>query len=196
MRIPIRKTHAVIDLDAVEHNIHTLWNRAGREKGYLVLLKADAYGHGSVAVGKLAEEMGVFAGGVAALEEVEYLRRRGLSLPLVLLEDLFFDEIAPALERDVRLSVSSLVYAREIQRVAEEYRRVVPVHINIDTGMGRLGIRAVKALECIKEIAALPNLKIEGLFTHFPASDEKEKDFCFKQMELFKDLVKKLKING
>jgi len=61
MRIPIRKTHAVIDLDAIEHNINTLWKRAGQEKGYVVLLKADAYGHGSVAVGRLAEELGAFA---------------------------------------------------------------------------------------------------------------------------------------
>lgn len=193
MRIPIRRTHAVIDLDAVEHNIRTLWERAGKEKGYVVLLKADAYGHGSVAVGRLAEELGAFAGGVAALEEVEYLRKNGVNLPLMMLEDLFSDEIAPGIEREVKFSVSSLAYAREVNKVAEKMHRTVPIHVNVDTGMGRLGVQLPRALYFFRELQGLSHLHLEGVFTHFPISDEVDKSFSFQQIEGFSELLRQLK---
>ena len=193
MRIPIRRTHAVIDLDAIEHNINTLWERAGKEKGYVVLLKADAYGHGSVAVGRLAEELGAYAGGVAALEEVEYLRSNGVNLPLMMLEDLFSDEISPGIERNLKFSVSSLEYAREVNKVAEKMHTTVPVHVNVDTGMGRLGVQLPRALEFFKELQSLSHLRIEGVFTHFPISDESDKGFSFQQIKLLSNLLRQLK---
>jgi alanine racemase len=158
MKIPMRKTHAVIDLDAIEQNIRTLWKRAGEGKKFIVLLKADSYGHGSPAVAKIAEELDVFAGGVAALEEVEYLRNRGVEMPLLLLEDLFFDEIAPALERNVKLSVSSLEYAHEIEKIAAQMRMEAVVHINVDTGMGRLGVQLPRALAMIEEVSSFEHI--------------------------------------
>ncbi|HDQ14209.1 MAG TPA: alanine racemase, partial [Sediminispirochaeta sp.] len=136
------------------------------------------------------------AGGVAALEEVEYLRKRGVKLPLMLLEDLFFDEIAPALEREVKLSVSSLEYAHELQKVAEKMGRTATVHVNVDTGMGRLGVQIEGALEMVREIASLPNLRLEGLFTHFPIADEKDKDFSFSQIESFSSFAGQLASEG
>ncbi|MFO7731032.1 MAG: alanine racemase [Spirochaetia bacterium] len=196
MRIPIRRTHAVIDLDAIEHNINTLWKRAGQEKGYVVLLKADAYGHGSLAVGRLAEELGAFAGGVAALEEVEYLRNNGVNLPLMMLEDLFSDEIAPGIERKVKFSVSSLEYAREVNKVAAKMHTSVPIHVNVDTGMGRLGVQLPGALDFFKELQKLSHLQLEGVFTHFPISDESDKSFSFQQIKLFSDLLRQLKALG
>lgn len=196
MRIPIRKTHVEIDLDAIEHNIHTLWERAGREKEYVVLLKADAYGHGSVAVGRLAEELGAFAGGVAALEEVEYLRSKGIRLPLLMLEDLFTDEIAPAFERDVKFSLSSIEYARELNKIAEKMHTTACVHVNVDTGMGRLGIQAAQALDFFKSLQELPRLQIEGVFTHFPTADESDKSFSLQQIEQFRRLLGQLKKIG
>ncbi|HKK64429.1 MAG TPA: alanine racemase [Clostridia bacterium] len=196
MRIPIRRTHAVIDLDAIEHNINTLWKRAGQQKGYVVLLKADAYGHGSVAVGRLAEELGAFAGGVAALEEVEYLRSNGVNLPLMMLEDLFADEISPGIERNVKFSVSSLEYAKEVNKVAAKMHTTVPVHVNVDTGMGRLGVQLPRALDFFKELQSLSHLQLEGIFTHFPISDENDKGFSFQQIKLFSDLLRQLKELG
>jgi len=196
MRIPIRRTHAVIDLDAIEHNINTLWKRAGQEKGYVVLLKADAYGHGSVAVARLAEELGAFAGGVAALEEVEYLRSNGVNLPLMMLEDLFSDEISPGIERNVKFSVSSLEYAREVNKVASKMHTTVPVHVNVDTGMGRLGVQMPRALDFFKELQSLSHLQLEGIFTHFPISDESDKGFSFQQIKIFSNLLWQLKELG
>jgi len=196
MGIPLRKTHTLIDLDAVEHNIRTLRKRAGEEKKVLVLLKADAYGHGSAAVGRLAEELGLFAGGVADLDEVEYLRSRGVKMPLLLLEDLFFDEIAPALERNVKLTVSSLEYAHEVERVAARMNTRAVVHINVDTGMGRLGVQLPEAFDMIREVNGLEHIAIEGIYTHFPTADEKDKEFSFRQIELFTALQSQLESEG
>jgi alanine racemase len=196
MNVPVRKTRACIDLDAIERNITTLWKRAGGGKEYLVLLKADAYGHGNVAVARLAEKLGLFGGGVAALEEVEHLRRNGVKLPLMLLEDLFDDEIAPALERDVRFTVSTLDYAARLNTEAKKLGMKARVHINIDTGMGRLGVRADEAVSMIERTASLDNLEIEGLYTHFPVADERQKKFSFRQIEEFKKVVAKLKGKG
>jgi len=196
MKIPIRKTHALINLDAVEENIGTLWDRAGRDKKFIVLLKADSYGHGSAAVGKIAEEMGVFAGGVACLEEVEYLRSRGIKMPLLLLEDLFFDEIAPAIERNVKLSVSSLEYAHEIEKVAARLKQKAVVHVNVDTGMGRLGVQFSRAAEMIEEVYRLEHVHLEGLFTHFPVSDETDKEYSYGQLKKFGELRDRLRKSG
>lgn len=196
MEVPVRKTRAEINLDAIEENIHTLWNRVGQGKGYLVLLKADAYGHGNVAVGKLAERLGAFGGGVAALEEVEHLRSHGVRLPLLLLEDIFDDEIGPALERDVRFTVSSYEYARKLSREAEKKGVSARVHVNVDTGMGRLGIRAEEAVDMIERTAALPHVEIEGLYTHFPIADEADKSFSRQQLATFKQVKAGLEEKG
>ena len=196
MDVPVRKTRAVIDLDAIEWNIHTLWERAGGDKRYMVLLKADAYGHGNVAVGKLAEELGVWAGGVAALEEVEHLRSNGVELPLVLLEDLFTDEIAPALERDVRFTVSTHEYARRLSEEASRMKTKALVHVNIDTGMGRLGVRAAEAVRMIRDVASLERIEIEGLYTHFPIADEAEKEFSYAQIRRFEEVTAELEAAG
>ncbi len=196
MEVPVRKTRAEIHLDAIEKNIRTLWSRVGREKGYLVLLKADAYGHGNVAVGKLAEKLGAFGGGVAALEEVEHLRSHGVALPLLLLEDIFEDEIAPALERDVRFTVSSYEYARALNREAKKKGNTAQVHVNVDTGMGRLGIRAEEAVDMVVRTASLSNIEIEGLYTHFPIADEADKSFSRQQLTLFERVVTELEEKG
>ncbi|MFP4179454.1 MAG: alanine racemase [Spirochaetaceae bacterium] len=189
MEVPHRKTRAEIDLEAVEHNIQTLWRRAGEERGYLVLLKADAYGHGNVAVAKLAEKIGLFGGGVAALEEVEHLRENGVTLPLMLLEDLFVDEIGPALERSVSFSVSTYEYAARLSQEAKKMGVSALIHINIDTGMGRLGVRSTEAVEMIEKTAALDGTEIEGIYTHFPSADEGDKSFSIAQIGEFEKVL-------
>ncbi len=196
MSVPLRKTRAIIDLDAVAHNVNLLWDRAGREKQYLVLLKANAYGHGSVAIARLAEELGVALGGIAALEEAEYLRRRGVHLPLLLLEDLFDDEIVPALEWELRCTVSTLDYARRIDAAAAKLGCTARLHVNVDSGMGRLGIQEDRAYDAILRIASLEHVQIEGLYTHFPSSDEADKGFSFDQIARFTALAERLRQAG
>jgi len=196
MEIPVRRTQAVVSLDAIESNIIQLWERAGRDRAYMVLLKADAYGHGNVAIGKLAEKLGLFAGGVAALEEVIHLRRNGVTLPLVLLEDLFEDEIEAALMHDVRFTVSTYEYARRLSETAARAGTTARLHVNIDTGMGRLGIRAEESVDMILRCAGLEHIEVEGIYTHFPISDEADKSFSRQQLRLFEEVTAKLEEKG
>jgi alanine racemase len=195
MDIPVRKTRAIVDLDTIAYNIRLLWKRAGEDVDFLVLLKADSYGHGNVAVGALSEELGVYAGGIAALEEAAFLRERGIQLPLFMLEDLFADEVEAALDLDVMFTVSSLEYARTLSAAAQKRGTTARVHVNVDTGMGRLGMRSEEAAALIEKIYALPSVSIEGIYTHFPISDGKDKKFSYKQLahfeSLLQDLIKK-----
>lgn len=192
---PLRRTRAEIDLDRLERNIRILRDRAGSE-GFMVLLKADAYGHGSILCARLAERMGATFGGVAVFQEAHYLRKAGIHLPLVILEDLFDDEIAPALHEKVSFAVSSLVYAEKLAAAAEHCGRTANIHINVDTGMGRLGCFPGQLEAIAKFVKGCEWLFLEGIFTHFPASDEGVPSGPRKQLELFGGLLERLEKEG
>lgn len=192
---PLRRTRAEVDLDLLSKNIRTLWNRSGCE-GYLLLLKANAYGHGSIACAKMAEELGVTFGGVAAYQEVRFLRSAGVRLPLLLLEDLFDDEITPAFDAGVSFSVSSLAYAEKVARVAEKAGKVGKVHLNVDTGMGRLGCFPDELMKVAEYVHHSRWLALEGLFSHFPSSDEGDLTVPTAQIELFSRLDRELEAAG
>jgi len=195
MAVPLRKTRAIIDLDAIAHNITTLLRRTG-DVPWMALLKSDAYGHGDVMTARLADELGAFAGGVAALAEVEALRHYGVSLPLFLLEDLFPDEIEAALSWNVKLTVSAAEYARQIERVAAKTGADACIHVNVDTGMGRLGVKPESALSLLAQVHASPHLRLEGVYTHFPAADERDKEFTREQVGTLSRLVQDARRQG
>ncbi len=192
---PVRRTRAEIDLDLLRTNIETLWKRAG-SRGYMILLKADAYGHGAIACAKLAGKLGVDFGGVAVFQEAFYLRRAGVDLPLLVLEDLFDDEISPALHEDVSLAASSLAYVEKVAAAAERSSRTGKIHINVDTGMGRLGCFPDELEEIARFVHRCEWLLLEGIFTHFPASDEGVPSGPRKQLEIFGALLDSLADDG
>jgi alanine racemase len=195
LKEPIRRTRAEIDLDALSANIDLLWKRSG-SRHYMILLKADAYGHGNIACARLAEEAGVSFGGVAIYQEAHELRSAGISLPLLVLEDLFDDEIAPALADKVSISVSSLGYAEKVAAAAEKRRETARVHINVDTGMGRLGCFPDQVFEIARFINRCDVLQLEGIFSHFPASDEGRPQEPRGQIESYRALLLGLEQEG
>jgi alanine racemase len=109
-----------------------------------------------------------------------------------MLEDLFADEIEAALARDVRFTVSTRKYADTLNHAAQAVKTPARVHVNVDTGMGRLGVRTEESRELIEHIAGLPGLELEGLYTHFPISDGKDKKFSYRQLAHFESLLKEL----
>lgn len=190
----LRKTRAEINLDALSANIDTIWRRCG-SRGYMILLKADAYGHGAIAVARLAERKGVSFGGVSSCQEAHYLRQAGVTLPLLILEDLFPDEIGFALSFDVSLTASSLKYLKQVAAVAralsaDEGRDVkARIHLNVDTGMGRLGCFPREAPAILDYITAANHLELEGIYTHFPSSDEGKPEKSRGQIHRFSQLL-------
>jgi alanine racemase len=160
-----------IDLDAAKHNIDRIRSLVSRNVGMLLVVKADAYGHGAVRLSRLAVECGVDMLGVATLDEGRELRKAGLTLPILILSPVLPQELEDVLANDLAVAASSYDFVDKASATAVQRGGVCPIHIEIDTGMGRAGIAQAQAVEMISRMSLLPGIKLDGLFTHFPASD-------------------------
>ena len=178
---PIRRTRAVIDLDALDHNL-TLLSRQVPGAGLVPAVKADGYGHGAGAVAIACERWGVAMVAVASLDEYLHLRDRGVTIPVLILDELFPDEVPVALTEGVRLTVGSVEYAHLLSDQAARLGVTAVVHVNLDTGMGRMGLHTATPEEDLIEIAALPATDMEGVYSHFPGSDEADTTFAHEQI--------------
>lgn len=194
-QLPERRTRAEVDLEALAYNISLLKEKSGGAEVVLPV-KADAYGHGQVAVAKRAVAEGIALLAVANAQELKRLRDAGVEHPTLILEDLFPEEIPWALaDGEARFNVSSLSYAQTLSRATGGGGRV-PVHVNLDTGMGRMGLLAPDPVEAIVEISELPGIEIEGIFSHFPAADEEDVSFARRQIEDFRGTLEQLEKRG
>ncbi len=167
--------------DALLKNLHALQRHSG-QTDVLAVIKANAYGHG------LREIASVLAGhvtyfGVATLREALELKEHHPQTPVFLFGHLFSHELSAALLGGITLSVSSLEKAREISELSENLGRKTPVHVKIDTGMGRMGIPAREAAVCIEEMTRMKGLLLDGIYMHFPAA---EKDDAFRETQVRK----------
>jgi len=185
---------AEINLDALHHNLEQVKRLAGRRK-LMVAVKADAYGHGLHEIG---EELGgkVDAFGVASVEEGKALRDAGVKdttiivlspVPYDCIPDLFADRLVP--------SVTELEFARRVSAEAARRNLGVPVHVEVDTGMGRTGVSAESALSFIRDVAGLPGLTLAGVFTHFPSADSDIR-FTESQLAAYRALLSRLEAAG
>jgi alanine racemase len=139
----------------------------------LAVVKADAYGHGLPQVARVLMQCGVDGFGVANLTEALAIRQLGGNgWPIILFGSALSFELEKLVEQNITATVSSLDEARQLNAVAAGQQRIHPIHVEIDTGMGRVGLFHETATEIIQAIAALPNLRLEGLCTHFPSADE------------------------
>lgn len=189
-----RNTYAEIDLEAYRHNIRAMSENAS---GVVAVVKADAYGHGAVEISRAAAEAGADALAVALPEEAIELRQAGLKLPIIVL-----GRANDAQARlSVELSLEQCVFTAEdmlrAQSLAEELGRRASVHLKIDTGMSRIGIREERELDGFIEAAAkCPQVDICGMFTHFACADEADKSFTKRQYEDFLGFAQKLRGAG
>jgi len=184
-----------IDLDAVKYNIDRVRRLIPRAVSMLLVVKADAYGHGAVRISELAQECGVDMLGVATLDEGRELRTAGIKLPILILSPVLPQELEGVLENDCAVTASSYEFAEEASEIAT--RKGVPcrLHVEIDTGMGRAGVSQDRAVEAIVRMRALKGLVFEGIFTHFPASDS-DLDFTEDQIRAITDIVEALEKKG
>lgn len=178
---------AYVDLDAVLFNMRSM--RAHLPEGTMItaVIKTDGYGHGSIAIAKaLEKEDYVWGYATATEEEATQLRAAGLCKPVILLGYSFpyaYEEMA---KKEIRPTVFTVEMAKELSEVAVRTGKDIYVHIKVDTGMGRIGIRPDETgLEIVQEIAKLPGLVIEGIFTHFAKADEKDKAYTHEQFGKF-----------
>jgi alanine racemase len=166
-----RPTYAEINLSAIRRNFRALRGLVNPGVRMAGIVKADAYGHGAVPVARALVEEGAALLAVALVEEGVELRRAGLAAPILVMGPLPFDEIPAVLEHDLAVTVDDLPTARELDRRAAGRTGRVAVHLKVDTGMNRLGVRAEAAPDAVAEIAGLGHLALEGVYTHFACAD-------------------------
>lgn len=184
-----------IDLDAMKWNIDRIRSLVAPGCRILLVVKADAYGHGAVRVSRFAEECNVQMLGVATLDEGKELRKAGITLPILILSPVLEEELDGVLDNDLAVAVSTCEFAEAASLAARRKGKPCPVHLEVDTGMGRAGLPQEDAARQIERITAFDGLRLDGLFTHFPASDI-DFDFTGDQIAGFTDIVETLERSG
>lgn len=189
-----RETWAEIDLNAILQNFHEAKKLLKKETMLAAVLKANAYGHGAVKVAELLVGESVDMLAVACLTEAIEIRRKLAEVPILIMGHTSNQHLKTAIENNLTLTIFSLEQAELISTIALELNKTVKIHIKIDTGFNRLGMKPEQDTECIiKRIAALKNLEIEGIFSHL-ALTSKESDE--NQYTLFMKLISRLENTG
>ncbi len=184
-----------VDLDALTHNVGVVRRLVGPATKILFIVKADAYGHGAVEVAREAVRAGVHMLGVATVDEGRERRAAGIDVAVLVLSPELPEEIPLLLEAELRTTIPDLDFATALAAAAQRRGKVVPVHIEVDTGMSRSGFHASVAEAWIAQVARLPGILIEGVFTHFPVSDT-DPQTTRAQVERFTALVAHLQAVG
>jgi len=185
-------TEALIDLNRISHNLRVIRQRVGQGVRICPAVKADAYGHGAVEVSKRLERDGADMLAVAAVEEGIELRQGAVKLPILVLGALLKEQAGDLKKYRLTPIITDMEFAKHLNGVAAGMEPMA-VHVKIDTGMGRLGFPESEALGAVMKIRALKNIKVEGLMTHFPSSDERDKGFTRGQIQKFKKITENLK---
>lgn len=181
------RIRARIDLDAIEYNIEKMKENLPEDTKLIVVAKADCYGHGALQTTSLLSlKEYVWGFAVATLDEAIVLRRGGITKPILVLGCIFPEQWVDALENNIRITVYTEELTKVLSDLAVKIGRKAYVHVKLDTGMGRIGFTPGKeGADKIEEIGKLPNIVMEGLYTHFSKADEGDKSYTMKQMEAY-----------
>lgn len=201
MLTPYTRAWCEIDYNAIAHNVKEVEKLVGDTK-IMGIVKANAYGLGAVQCAEALQAAGVRFFGVSSLDEAIELRSGGIHDEILILgytPPKNFDQLVAY---HLIQSLVSLDYAKKLDAFAKEHNTKVRVHAKLDTGMNRTGIVYQPDHQCfeeLKEAYTLPNLCVEGIFSHFPVSDdlgEESRQFTQKQIELFDEAINRLKNEG
>jgi len=190
-----RPSWAEIDLRNLDYNFRLVKKIVGPKIKILVPVKAHGYGHGLIPVSKRLEKLGVDYLGVASIDEGIVLRNAGVTKPILILGSILPGDIEPILRYRLTQAISTMDVAEKLNQAARSENALALVHIKVDTGMHRMGVYYEEAYNFIKYIAGMDNIRIEGIFTHFPCAEE-DTDFTKKQIEIFGSLIKRLEEAG
>lgn len=190
------RTYLEIDLNKLEHNFNCVRNKLPDDVKILGVIKANAYGHGAVEIGKFLDDKCDFFG-VACIEEAVELKNAGIKTPILILGRVFPFDIETAVKYDVRIPIFSYEDAVALSNEAVKQGKNVPFHFCIDTGMSRIGFQvSEESADICKSITELPNIFAEGLFSHFATADEKDLSKAVEQRNKYKKFCKMLSDRG
>lgn len=184
-----------IQLDALTHNLNVVKSKIKGKANCIAVVKANAYGHGAVEVARHLESEGVSWFGVAFVNEAVELRNNRIKGSI-----LVFFEPEPTIDIFFKHNLIPVIHdwktALAFSEAACKYNRYFPVHLNIDTGMGRLGFQLNTAVAHILKIGNLKNLPLHGIMTHLANADLADKNFSHQQLQYFSNTVNVLSQNG
>ena len=192
----LRDVYAEIDLAAVRHNLTEIRRRINPASKFCVVVKANAYGHGALEVSKVAVECGADFLAVATVEEGLELRRANFSLPILILGLIPHEAAEVVVANDLTQAVADITLAEKISAAAQSLFKVAKVHLKIETGMGRIGAAPDEAVALAEKISLLPNVELEGMFSHFADADSLDRTFTNRQIEIFKATAEKIRAAG
>ncbi|MBE6534043.1 MAG: alanine racemase [Ruminococcaceae bacterium] len=198
-----KRTWMEIDLDMVEHNYNTIRNHVPSSAGVCCTIKADAYGHGAVRIGKLLDELGGDFFAVSNAEEAIQLRKAGIEKPIMVLGYSPLEITELLSEYKISQCIHSYEYGKALLEDAKFKGVKLAIHIKIDTGMGRIGFPfrdfdEDARIDEIVELCCDKTFITEGIFTHFPISDDQKKgeNFTRAQYDKFVSVIDRLERRG
>ena len=192
------RVYAGVNLSAVLHNLEEMHKNINKDTKIVAVIKTDGYGHGALPIAKAIEEVPYLWGyAVATADEAMALIDDGRKKPILILGISFLEQFDTIVRNDIRPCVCDFDTAKKLSEIAVAKNKICHIHIKIDTGMSRIGFQVnEETANIISEIAQLPNLEIEGIFTHFANADEIDKQPTFVQMDLFKQMCQMLEERG
>ncbi|MEA3474959.1 MAG: alanine racemase [Candidatus Cloacimonadota bacterium] len=190
------RSWTVINLDNFRYNITQLKKFLKPGVELMQIVKADAYGHGSVEIARESEKLGLKWLGVANSDEGVLLRLEQINSRILILSPSFPNEIEDMINYDLTPTISSIGFAKELNRFATQIKKTVKIHINFDTGMGRAGFLWNQVKKVVSELKKLKNIRIEGVFSHFSMSENKDNEFSTIQVQRFDSVLSQLKSAG
>jgi len=195
---PTAAAEAVVDLDAIAHNVRLLREHAGSAE-VMAVVKADGYGHGAVAVGRAALAAGAAELGVATIDEALALRRDGVCSPVLAWLHPPGTDFGPALEADVEVAVSSVRQLGEVLDAVERTGRTATITVKVDTGLNRNGVSAVEypdVLTALRRAQADGAIRLRGIMSHLVYADNPENPFNDLQAQRLTDMVASARDQG
>ena len=184
----IRSTWAEISLGRLERNLAAIRQQVGKAK-VMIVVKANAYGHGLVEVSKALADKSDYIG-VAVLQEGILLRKCGVTAPILVLGGVWGDQIWHYLQNDLTLTASSVERLEQIDAVAGELKIRAKVHLKIDTGMERIGIHYYNANKLQEAALHCRNVETEGIYSHFADADAPDAGNARVQLERFNEVTR------
>jgi alanine racemase len=190
-----RLTHVLIHLDRLTHNLRLLQQEVGNRPLWPVI-KANAYGHGTPIVARHLVSLGYGTLAVADVGEAAALADAEIAATAVVLSATLPEHAEPLVAYRCEPVVCTLEMARALQRAADNAGTCISVHVKVDTGMGRIGIRPEEAPGFLEQLRALPALRVKGLMSHFPRADQADKTFSREQIARFREVVEATRAHG
>jgi alanine racemase len=189
-------TWTEVNLDAIAQNVKNIKKLIGEKKELMAVVKGNAYGHDILEVSPVVLSNGATRLAVARLEEAIFLRKAGITVPILVLGLTLKQQAEFLVSYDITPAVCEFEMIEKLSESAVQMNKMTKIHLKVDTGMGRIGIFPYDVLRFIKRIKALKNVEIEGIFTHFSVADEKDKFYTEEQFRKFIEILTILEKEG